>query len=240
VADVQISSPPVTAAPANYTLPGAAEFILKAVNADFDGSGAGAAFLPAVVILSPSGQVIARAVDQNVSVAAGASAEVSWFPGVKNAAAAAAAGGAPDYIMLTGVAHAIPSVPLGASGQVPWSAASLVSNNAALWTTTLDGGGNIVQVNTTQPGRYESFAAFHFDAPAAGVDETFSITVVAGGVTNPSTSAAIRTTTPFEGLVGVFDQRSGGTMIFETDFNFDVATTGLVRGEWWWIKRFAL
>jgi hypothetical protein len=69
--------------PANYTLPDAAELRLKAVYADFDGGGAAAEWLPTVTILSDSGDVIARAADQDVSVAAGDDASVSWFPRVR-------------------------------------------------------------------------------------------------------------------------------------------------------------
>src|SRR5882724_2422579 len=78
--DVQIYSGQKVAAPSTYELPKAAEFILKCVNADFDGAGAAGDYLPCVTIVSDSGQVIARAVDQDVKVAAGSDAEVSWFP----------------------------------------------------------------------------------------------------------------------------------------------------------------
>src|SRR5882724_12306727 len=81
--DVQIYSGKKVAAPSTYELPSAAEFVLKCVNADFDGSGAASDYLPCVTILSDSGQVIARAVDQGVKVTAGSDAEVSWFPWLK-------------------------------------------------------------------------------------------------------------------------------------------------------------
>src|SRR5207253_5547188 len=44
-------------------------------------------------ILSDSGHVIARAVDQGVKVTSGGNAEVSWFPWLKHRAAAAAPSG---------------------------------------------------------------------------------------------------------------------------------------------------
>jgi hypothetical protein len=241
MADVQIFRGAKGDVPVEYELPASAEFILKAVNADFTDTGAAGDWLPCVTIVSDSGHVIARAVDQGVKVTAGSEAEVSWFPHVRHAPiAASGGGGAPDYIMMTGVATAIPSVFGGASGQVPWNHATFATNNAALWSFTLDGFGNIVQVITTQPGRYEAMAVFHFDAPAAAVDETFSLSIFGGGVTNPYNSAAIRTVNDYEGMVGGFDQHSAGQMFFETDYNFDVATTGLIRGQWWWIKRWAL
>jgi hypothetical protein len=90
VTDSQIVNSDVEAAPAVYTLPAAIEFVLKAVSADFDGGAAGS-FLPAVVITSDSGHVIARACDPANPVSAGGSAEASFFPGVKTAGAGAAA-----------------------------------------------------------------------------------------------------------------------------------------------------
>jgi len=88
VADTQIASLKKVAVPSEYTLPLSAEFILKCVNADFDGSGAGGDWLPCVTIVSDSGHVIARAVDQGVKVTAGDDAEVSWFPRLRRRAVA--------------------------------------------------------------------------------------------------------------------------------------------------------
>jgi hypothetical protein len=89
VADQQIFMGDSGAAPLVYPVPPAVEFLLKAVNADFDGSAASGEWLPAVVISSDSGHVIARAVDPGTPVAAGGSAEASFFPGVKRTSAGA-------------------------------------------------------------------------------------------------------------------------------------------------------
>jgi hypothetical protein len=89
VPDVQIFSGKKVAAPSTYVIPDSAEFILKCVNADFDGSGAAGDYLPCVSIVSSAGEVIARAVDQGVKVIAGSDAEVSWFPRLKRKGAAA-------------------------------------------------------------------------------------------------------------------------------------------------------
>lgn len=94
MADAQVLSSAVSFGSADYKLDTDVTFVLKAVNAEFDGSGATAAWLPAVIITSDSGHTVARAVDQSVSVAAGGSAEASFFPGVKHAAGGAAAAGA--------------------------------------------------------------------------------------------------------------------------------------------------
>lgn len=52
----------------------------KSVNATFDGSGAGGPFLPCLIITGRTGLEVARI--PAPQVAAGASAEVSWFPRV--------------------------------------------------------------------------------------------------------------------------------------------------------------
>lgn len=50
------------------------------MRAFFDGAGAAGTFQPAVVVTSDSGHVVAKAIDTDVTVAAGASADVSFFP----------------------------------------------------------------------------------------------------------------------------------------------------------------
>lgn len=82
--DAQILNLQDVPAPSDYTVPGGVAFILKAVNAEFDGSGAAGSYLPAVEISSDSGHYVARASDTAVEVAAGGSANVSFFPRVKH------------------------------------------------------------------------------------------------------------------------------------------------------------
>lgn len=78
--DIVWSQPQVAPTPSSYVLTGAWDFELLSVQATFDGSGAGSAFLPALQLLDPGGNVMASCVAS--SVAAGASAAVSWFPGL--------------------------------------------------------------------------------------------------------------------------------------------------------------
>jgi hypothetical protein len=83
VAD-QIYTPGPNDAPLKYTVPGTQRMIPRAFQALFDGSGASGDFVPAVVIRSQAGHVIARAILDS-TITAGDGAEVSWFPGVKHA-----------------------------------------------------------------------------------------------------------------------------------------------------------
>lgn len=77
--DVQISDSAVGGPPHDYVVPSSADFILKAVQATFDGTGAAGSFVPVVELISDSGHLIGRG-KAEASVAAGASASVSFFP----------------------------------------------------------------------------------------------------------------------------------------------------------------
>lgn len=79
-ADTQIVSSQAEAGNSDYTLPSNMGFRLKAVRADFADNGAGVEYLPVVQLISDSAHGIADAVDTSVSVAAGGSATVSFFP----------------------------------------------------------------------------------------------------------------------------------------------------------------
>lgn len=99
MADVQILRASASSVPSNYTLPDATDLRLKAVYAEFDDAGAAADWLPCVTLLSDSGDVIARAVDQDVKVTAGGDADVSWFPRVRRRRAGATPAG-PSCVLL--------------------------------------------------------------------------------------------------------------------------------------------
>lgn len=86
-ADIAIVRQALASAPKDYELSGQQELSPLAVRAEIDGSGAGSAFLPALQLIGPSGDVLWTAVTAT-TVAAGGSADVSWFPRVKQPAAA--------------------------------------------------------------------------------------------------------------------------------------------------------
>src|SRR5438128_1549498 len=129
ITDRQILGSGTKAAPLDYTLPPSVALRLKAVEALFTDNGAAVDWLPAVVILSDSGNVIARAVDQSVKVTAGDDAEVSWFPGVKHAGGASTVTVAQPFVsqarttlqtITSGVVTALaPNVFTQAQGYVP-------------------------------------------------------------------------------------------------------------------------
>jgi hypothetical protein len=79
VADVALLASQAGEAPIGYQVPGAQEIILKSITASFDGSGASGNFLPVLQIVAPNGAVLASC-PVGSTLAAGASADVSWFP----------------------------------------------------------------------------------------------------------------------------------------------------------------
>lgn len=81
--DTPILDASVANAPKSYVVAGAQEIILKGVTASFNGSGAAGSYVPAVQIIDPAGNVIGT-YTLGSTLAAGASADVSWFPGVGN------------------------------------------------------------------------------------------------------------------------------------------------------------
>lgn len=79
--DLPIVIPDTAVAPKDYTLSGTQELALKTVRALIDGSGAATAFLPTLQLLDPNGHVMWEGATTS-TVAAGGSADVSWFPGL--------------------------------------------------------------------------------------------------------------------------------------------------------------
>lgn len=82
--DVAIALSQIKAVPQDYTVPPAAELVPLSLTASFDGTSAAGTFQPLLEVLTPGGQVVVRCPTQ-ISLAAGASADVSWFPGVAGA-----------------------------------------------------------------------------------------------------------------------------------------------------------
>lgn len=90
--DVTLAAKATQPAPLDYPIPAAAELILKCLTADFDGSGAAGSFVPCVQILLPN-NVVMGTFELGQTIAAGVSADVSWFPGVTPPASTASTSG---------------------------------------------------------------------------------------------------------------------------------------------------
>jgi hypothetical protein len=83
VAQIIKSLPSVEPAPADFDVPNAVDWSVQIISATFDGTGAGGAFLPAVQIVAPGGEVAFTFADPSVSIAAGGSDEVTFGPFLK-------------------------------------------------------------------------------------------------------------------------------------------------------------
>lgn len=86
MADTPIVNRQIQAAPKDYLVPSSQEFTLESVIASIDGTSAVSAFLPALQMVSPAGDVMWTAISPSALVQAGGTADVTWFPGVKSEA----------------------------------------------------------------------------------------------------------------------------------------------------------
>ena len=132
MASEPVRSTSIVTAPKDYTIPGAQQIRPLSIRASFDGSGAAGAWLPAVQILDNNGNVLSTHADPNVSVAAGASADVTWFPGVKPQAASSTGGAVTPSIATfyrsTSLGDAAQTIPASSDANIVWLHAALPSD----------------------------------------------------------------------------------------------------------------
>lgn len=94
MADVAILAQQVQATPNGYTIPGGQEIILKSIRVAYNGAGAGGSFVPVLQLVAPGplGTIVSE-YPLGSTLAAGASADVTWFPGLKGASSSGSGGG---------------------------------------------------------------------------------------------------------------------------------------------------
>lgn len=155
-----VRSTTVEPAPKDYSIPNAQQIRLLSVRASFDGSGAGGAWLPALQLLDNNGNVLVTAADPAVSVAAGASADVSWFPGVKVAAAAAASTGVAWFFAKRETNFTIPTT----SPQLRIAWTHFVTSDATVFSVTTTTNANDT-VNGLKAGVYIAFGQIGWAPP---------------------------------------------------------------------------
>lgn len=171
--DKQVLNPSVAAGASDYLIPGAVSLQLKAVSAEFTDNGAAGDWLPAVVAISDSGHVFWRAADQGVKVTAGSDAEVSWFPGVKHAAAAATSGGGvfarAFRDSLGGAGDPVQTVPVGTTRNGSFPHTSTSDSAVIDWTTS------VLQNDTAElnaAGTYLVWATTHWSSSVSSLTTT--------------------------------------------------------------------
>lgn len=79
--DASLLSPSVATVPKQYTVTGTQDITLRSVTASFDGTSAAGSFVPALQIVDNTGVTVAT-FPIGTTLAAGASADVTWFPGL--------------------------------------------------------------------------------------------------------------------------------------------------------------
>lgn len=159
-ADALISRDGPVAAPMDYTVPSGSVIIPDCITASFDGTAAAGTFQPELQLISQDGRIIARC-PTAVIVAAGASADVTWFPGL----------GGVEPIVTT--VATLATVALITSGQtIPNNAYTTIPFDTVLSAHDPDG---VFSVNlstgvvtTTQTGVFSIVTFVGFTATASG------------------------------------------------------------------------
>lgn len=117
--DIAIVNSNVSVEPKDYTLTGNQELLLKSVRASIDGSGAGSAFLPTLQLLAPDGTVMFEAVT-SATVAAGGSADVSWFPRVSSGTGSSTTVNSSEAAYVWGIGTLMTSLTSGVVTDMRW------------------------------------------------------------------------------------------------------------------------
>ena len=200
MADVSIRASATAAAPRDYTIPGAQELLPKSISASMDGSGAAAQWFPCLQVLDPGGNVMFSAISPTV-LSPGASADVSWFPGLSAAGSSAVASGA-----WTQVFHFdVPA--LGAPTSID-TTGSTFSNNTNQIFGIFNGGSTsavqdhlLVQVNGDGLGHYTTGRLFGNASASASPG---AVSDVAGGLITHIDLGLIGPTADSVSTTGIF------------------------------------
>lgn len=115
VPDVEITRDGPVSVPLDYNVPNGGELQPVNVGATIDGSGAGAAFYAVLQVLDPNGRSMGKYITS--SIAAGASADVTWFPGLIAPASSSGGGSGPALLFSTTLTSTQANISTGALPQ---------------------------------------------------------------------------------------------------------------------------
>lgn len=171
MADAAIVDRAVQAAPKDYTVGNGVDLALKAVRATIDGTGAAGIFRPALQLVAPDGTVMWTSLltDGSGDIAAGGTADVSWFPGVKRGGAKGSTIGASTTIFHQQLAAPSRTIDTGANA-IPATFAHFqiicrlrttqaVVNDIGVITMNGDTGANYDRASVTWNGTGVSFSS---------------------------------------------------------------------------------
>lgn len=231
--------------PFSYDVSDALHMRPKAVRASFDGSGAGAAFLPCLRLISDSGIIVWEA-PIATQVAAGGAADVSWFRGVAPQAATpppVSGGISWAYIDSNEVARAVGP---GLTVRIPALAAKFYTNAPSVFDTALSGGG-VQGLRILANGHYAVWMSGGLTSNPAATD-TYQILLEGGGTLADFGTEPQAIFTPISGFppnalllhglmsVGGFITPPTDAMVFRFD-NFSGATTQHVVYTGLWVMQ---
>jgi len=169
VPDAQIHPTGVEPTPARYLVPQSAELLLKGVFAKFDGSGAAGDFQPLLRIISDAGSTSIEAVS-DTTVAAGASADVTWFPrvgGVATATSSTTVAVAKAYRdSLGGGVDPVQPVNANSNANGAFPNASTTDAAVMFWSTTILQNDTL---NLASGGTYLCWVTTHWDVVDLGL-----------------------------------------------------------------------
>ena len=194
--------------PSTITVQGSQQLLPKLAYAHFDGSGAGADFLPVIKFIGPGGQIAGQAVGDVVT--AGASVDQTWFRGL--AKQTGGSGATAREQLGTG---ALVTVPGNSSGNLKWSKVA----GATLLDLTTPASPKIIT-----SGVYSvTVTAQLFSLMTVGAEYRLQLATSAGGYADavhnsPAATAAVQQ--PFVACT-IVDYFPAGRIIFAEIFNFD-------------------
>jgi hypothetical protein len=206
--DTQIHPLGVEPAPADYPIPDTAELLLKSVRATFDGSGAAGPFVPLLRIISDAGSITDE-IPQDVTVAAGASADATWFPHVAAVAQSAPSGTALPwaYISGGGSSHNCPG---SSTTRIPASAATFYTTSSATFDAHNSSGG-VMGLRILADGHYLVFMTARLTSVAVAGD-LYQLIIEGGGEFPDFNFAPFNHVFPAGGVVDTGDMETGGVM----------------------------
>ena len=156
VADVSILDQAVHAAPKQYKITGAQDIVLRSVTATFDGTSAASSWVPVVQIIDPSG-FTAATYPLGSTLLVGATADVSWFPGLGGSGSTAALS---TMLMARVNIVGAQSITTGGNGQVVvWGEAPIDTGSPAPFFNIA----NPTRLTAPVTGDYFVFANLEFD-----------------------------------------------------------------------------
>lgn len=231
--DGAIVIPDTAAAPKDYTLSGTQEIQLKSVRAVIDGSGAATAFLPTLQLLDPNGHVMWEGATSS-TVAAGGSADVSWFPGLGGA------GGGTSTLAQWFIARRTTTLTMLAGAENPIGWTDLFSSDSSLFSLQTRSGipNGCVQVER------EGVVIFNAWAHPGALEPNFVLGLFLNSVAGVSVSTwspenqyntlGMPALNPFvAGMMAINVPDSLPDQVFAEYHNFDAANRTLSAAQMW-------